>query len=298
MVDIPADFARRLVDREGDPGRVWLESLPGLVDEFLQRWDCTPTSPTIRGGVGIILAVRRHDGTPAVLKISFTHPGNRYEANAFATWDGRGAVLLYERDDAKFAMLLEQAEWQTLEDLGDVDEATAVAGRLARRLAVPAPPDLPRLSDQAAEWEQSLRRNADMTDRLSKRALGAAVATIQDLGDKQPDTMVHGDLHFRNVVRAQREPWLVVDPKGFVGDRAFDALTVLALGADSLREAGDLGAELRRRLAIFADAAEIERERAVRWVQARTVMGVRRGREHGDASWVLPFLVQTAELLA
>jgi streptomycin 6-kinase len=62
-----------------------------------------------------------------------------YEARAFAVWNGRGAVLLYERDDARFAMLLERGDWQTLDDLGDVDEATAVTGQLARRLAVPTP---------------------------------------------------------------------------------------------------------------------------------------------------------------
>ena len=49
---------------------------------------------------------------------------------------------------------------------------------------------------------------------LSRRALDAAVATVQELGREQPDTMVHGDLHYGNIVKAQREPWLAVDPKG------------------------------------------------------------------------------------
>src|SRR5882757_2596507 len=138
MVEIPADFARGVTEREGEPGRAWVESLPGLINEFLHRWQCTPVEPISRGKVGVILPVERDDGVPAVLKISFTHPGNMFEAHAFATWDGRGAVLLYERDDAQFAMLLEQAEWQTLDDLGDVYQATEVIGQLARRLAVPA----------------------------------------------------------------------------------------------------------------------------------------------------------------
>jgi streptomycin 6-kinase len=298
MVEIPEGFSRHTIDREGDPGRAWLATLPGLVDEFLQRWCCTPTAPIMAGKVGIILPVRRHDGLPAVLKISFTHPGNRYEPHAFATWGGRGAVLLYERDDARFAMLLEQAEWQTLGDLGDVDQATAMLGCLARRLAVPAPPELPRLSDRVEEWEEALLEPTDLDHPLSRRALDAALATIQDLGRKQPDTMVHGDLHFGNVVRAQREPWLVVDPKGLAGDLAFDAFRVLVGGADSLLAADDLGAELRRRLAIFADAAEIERERAVRWLQLDVAMGASRGREPGEAAWVSQFLAQVAEILA
>ncbi len=299
MIKIPEAFAQHTIDREGDPGRAWVASLPGLVDELLQRWRCNPTAPMASGNTGIILPVQRHDGTPAVLKISFTHPANQYEAHAFAVWGGRGAVLLYERDDAKFALLLEQAEWQTLDDLGDVDEAIAVTGQLARRLAVPAPPDLPRLSDRARGWDKSLREEAEKLGQpLSQRALGAAVATIQDLALDQPDTMVHGDLHFGNVVPAQRESWLVVDPKGFVGDLASDALRVIRRDADGLLAAKDLGAELRRRLAIFADAAEIERERAIRWAQADAASWALRGRERGDATWMVQAYELVAELLS
>jgi streptomycin 6-kinase len=299
MIEIPADFAQQTVDREGAPGLAWLESLPGLVDEFLQRWRCTPTAPVTSGNVGIILAVQRDDGSPAVLKISFTHPGNLYEAHAFAAWSGRGAVRLYERADDRFAMLLEQGEWQTLDDLGDVDQATAVLGRLARRLAVPAPPELPRLSDWADGWELTLREDPELLGHpLSDRAVGAAMATVQDLARDQPDTMVHGDLHFGNVVRAQREPWLVIDPKGLAGDLAFDAIRVLARGADSLLAAADLGAEVRRRLAIFADAAEIERERVIRWAQADAAMGALRSRKRGDEAWLTNAYERVAEALA
>ncbi|WP_026257667.1 aminoglycoside phosphotransferase family protein [Actinopolymorpha alba] len=299
MIAIPEDFAGQLVDREGDLGRAWLASLPGLVDELLVRWGCTPTAPITRGHLGIIVPTQRRDGSPAVLKVSFTHPANMYEPHAYAVWGGRGAVLLYERDDANFAMLLEQGEWQTLEDLGDVDQATAVTGQLARRLAVPAPPGIPRLADLAEGWEQSLRENAEKLGHpLSQHALGAALATIQDLARKQPDTMVHGDLHFGNVVRAQRELWLVIDPSGLAGDFASDALQVLKRGAASLLQADDLEVELRGRLAIFADATEIDRERAIRWAQAQAAMGAHHSREAGKPAWIIRGHEQIAELLA
>ncbi|KJS51935.1 kinase, partial [Streptomyces rubellomurinus subsp. indigoferus] len=54
-----------------------------------------------------------------------------------------------------------------------------------------------------------------------------AVATVRVLGPRQPDTLVHGDLHARNILRSDREPWLAVDPKGYVGDPAYDAGTLL-----------------------------------------------------------------------
>ncbi len=110
--------------------------------------------------------------------------------------------------------------------------------------------------------------------------------------------MVHGDFHFGNVVRAHREPWLAIDPKGLAGDLAADSFRVLVRGHDSLRAADNPEAELLRRLAIFADAAEIERERVIRWAQLDTMIGAYRARKANDADWIVEFFDQATEVLA
>ncbi|MFC6593709.1 aminoglycoside phosphotransferase family protein [Kitasatospora paranensis] len=50
---------------------------------------------------------------------------------------------------------------------------------------------------------------------------------LREFGADQPDTLVHGDLHFADVLRAEREPWPAIDPKGLVGDPAYDGLALL-----------------------------------------------------------------------
>lgn len=298
MADIPEDFARSTVARESDARQAWLDSLPELVDGLLQRWSCVPVGRMMHGEVGIIVPVRRLDATAAVMKVSFPHPGNAHEADAFATWHGRGAVRLYERDDDHFAMLLERVGSGTLAELEDVDETITVAGQLARRLAVSAPPELPRLSDRAPRWAESLRRDDEVLGHpLPKPVQAAAVATVLELGRDQPDTLVHGDLHCANVLRADREPWLVIDPKGYVGDSAYDALTVLAARFEELQAAADLKTALLRWLTIFADAAGVDRERARRWAQARAVTAAYWGRAHADPAWKIEAIGRVAELL-
>jgi hypothetical protein len=89
------------------------------------------------GGVGVVVPVRRRAGHgDAVLKVSFPHPGNVHEPDAFVAWGGCGAVLLHERDDERFAMLLERVRPSTLAEVEDGDEVVKVAGRLSRRLAI------------------------------------------------------------------------------------------------------------------------------------------------------------------
>ncbi|MFF1844223.1 aminoglycoside phosphotransferase family protein [Streptomyces sp. NPDC058217] len=215
MIGLPEAFARSTVEREGERGAAWLAELPGIVEELLGRWGCVPDGEVMHGGVGVIIPVRRRAEGTAVLKVSFPHPGNVHEPDAFSAWGGRGAVLLYERDDERFAMLLERIRTSTLAEVDDGDEVVTIAGRISRRLAITAPPGLPRLREQADAWEAQLRKDAgELTHTLSRYVVDAAVATVRELGRVQPDTLIHGDLHARNILRAHREPWLAVDPKG------------------------------------------------------------------------------------
>lgn len=278
MIVVPDAFAQATIAREGEAGRLWIAALPAVVDELVQRWSCAPDGPVRHGFVGIVLPVRRRDRSPAVIKVSFPHPGNVHEPDAFAVWRGRGAVRLYERDDARFAMLLERAGSRTLADVTDDDRAVATLGQLSRRLAVDAPPGLPRLSDMVAGWETEMDGH--------RRALDA----LRELD--HPETLVHGDLHDANVLSGDREPWLAIDPKGYVGDPAYDFFTVvhsprLVFAPNPLRA-----------LDVFCEAAEIDRDRARRWTLVRAIESAAWGRRHGEPDWLVEATDKLVHVLA
>ncbi|SOD64352.1 streptomycin 6-kinase/streptomycin 6-kinase [Streptomyces zhaozhouensis] len=308
MFEVPEAFAQDTVAREGEAGTAWLARLPALVDELLERWNCSPDGAAVHGAVGVVVPVRRRpSGEPAVLKVSFPHPGNDHEPHAFTVWAGRGAVLLHERDDERYAMLLERARTASLAEVEDTDEVITVGGRISRLLAVPAPPELPRLSARADEWEARLRLDADeLTHGMDGHTVASAIATVRELGHDQPEVMVHGDLHAGNILRAAREPWLAIDPKGYVGDPAYDGGTLLKARALALLRADDLGRAVRRAVDMFAEAAEVDRERARRWAQFHAVEAAFWGRRHGfhiarqheQAAGLVRFADELAGLLA
>jgi streptomycin 6-kinase len=285
VIEVPEAFARGTVEREGEAGTRWLTGLPSLLGELTDQWGCTPDGDVVHGGVGIVVPVVRRDAAPAVLKVSFPHPGNIHEPDAFAAWRGRGAVRLYERDDARFAMLLERVHGTSLAEVEDIDEVAIVAGRVGRRLAVPAPGGLPRMRDMAEEWERQLLTDAaELEHRLPAPVVDAALRTVRELGPAQPDLLVHGDLHARNLLRAEREPWLAVDPKGWVGDPAYDAGTLLkALSPRllALDDPDDVRRAAQRILDLFAEAAGLDRDRVGRWAQFQVVQACFWGRRHG-----------------
>ena len=77
------------------------------------------------------------------------------------------------------------------------------------------------------------------------------------------DVLLATDLHAGNVLRAQRAPWLVIDPKPFVGHRTYDATQHLLNCSGRLLTAPDT--TIRR----FADLLEVDDERVRLWMFAR-----------------------------
>lgn len=148
-----------------------------------------------------------------------------------------------------------------LAEVEDGDEVRTVAGRLNRCLAIRAPSGLPLLREQVDAWEEQLRMDAE---ELPRQVLDTAVATVRGLGRAQSDT-IHRNFHARNILRAGREPWLAVDPKGYVGDPAYDGGTLLKYRALMLLEADELRKAVHRVVDIFTETAELDRERVQRW---------------------------------
>ena len=262
--------------REGDDGRVWLRELPSMVDAACRRWHCIIDGEPTHGQVALVVPVQ-HPAGPAVLKVSFPHPGNIGEADAQRTFAGRGAVYLLEADDTGLMLVLERAQPQTLADHvahGDcsVEEAIEIAGGLARRLTVVPLPNVEPLAGTMSGWGDQLNEQiAAHPDALPARALDQARETIQHLAADGTPTMLHGDLHYRNILGSHREPWLTIDPKGWFGTAAFDAFTVAAGGREHLSIGDGLHTAITRRVRAFAAAAGVNGDLAVACCQARAV---------------------------
>ncbi|HEY9292409.1 MAG TPA: aminoglycoside phosphotransferase family protein [Microlunatus sp.] len=266
MITVPDKLAVATIAREGDGGRRWIGELPTLAERCLTRWSCVPSGPPTHGGVAMIIPVDSPDG-PAIIKISFRHPGNVDEPAALQAWQGNGAVRLYAHEPADLALLIERVEQRTL-DL-PTDEGLIIGAELSARLSVPAPVGLPSVATECAGWAEQLRdQDQQLGHPLPDRVIAGALEIIDDLGRDRTSTMIHGDLHGENILHADRG-WLVVDPKGRSGTAAFDAMTMCLYRHQELMAATDPVAELRRRIMIFAEVSGVDAALAIRCTQAR-----------------------------
>jgi streptomycin 6-kinase len=255
----------------GRPGGAdWLDRLPEIVGTCAARWSLEVGSPFEPATISYVAPARLPDGAEAVLKVNFPEPESEHEAEALRLWDGRGAVRLLASDPGERALLVERCvPGTTLWEIDDEDEADRIAAGVLRLLWWPAPSGHPfrLLADEAARWADELPGRWEHAGRPCERGLlDDAVAFLRAAGpDQGEQVVVHQDFHGGNVLRAEREPWLAIDPKPLVGEREFDTASLLRDRRDELTRDPSSGRRVRRRLDQLAAELELDRERMRGW---------------------------------
>lgn len=251
----------------------WRAQLQRLTADLLAEWELTPDGPPRAGPASEVLPVRDADGVRLVLKLAYPEPDNAGEADALKAWRGLGAVRLERADPRRGALLLERLGSA---DLGSLDalDACAVVGRLYRRLHLPAGPQLPRLAPLVARWLDELAalgKAVPAPPRFVAQALSAGRALASETRDER---VLHGDLHYANVLAGRREPWLAIDPKGFAGDPCYEPAPLLWSRWDEAVATGDVGGAVRERFYAVVDAAGLDERRCRDWVVVRAMINV------------------------
>ena len=267
-------------------GEAWLHELPAAVERLRDRWELSLGEP-YEGEVSVswVAPAGRRDGSPAVLKVGLPHMEAEHEIDGLRFWNGDPTVRLLDADPTVNAMLLERCESGTrLRELPEPEQDVVIAGLLRRVWRRPGP-DHPfrTLVEMIGAWSDETRANeaswadADLV-REGLEMYASLCSTTRD------DVLLATDLHAGNVLAAQRAPWLVIDPKPFVGDPAYDPTQHLLNCLDRMQR--DARGLIRR----LADLAEVDEERLRSWTFARAA-AEHRGRD--DAS-----LTEVARALA
>lgn len=233
---------------------------------WLDRWRLRPDGEMRITGSSTLIPVRTESGAPAMLKIAYVDEEVR-GGELLERLHGEGVARVLRRLDA--TVLLERAtggrDLVRMVGAGHDDDATRVlceaAGRIHRAPveALRAPPsplvDLPT-------WFRELFAHADELGALHRR--GADLA--RGLLDDPLDTVVlHGDVHHGNVLDFGERGWLAIDPKGLVGERAFDYCNILCNPSHARALAPG---RFERQFGVIIEATSLDPGRFASWVVA------------------------------
>ena len=264
------------------------------LDDALRRWGLTLDGVPREAPNGNVAFVRRGD-IALVLKVVRERGDERHAAAALRHFDGRGCVRLLMSEGG--AILVERAQpGDPLSSLVYADDDDAATGALCDVIAAlhSAPRSgVPNVFPSVEQWGRGFARHhasvggsraidAALLDRAE--TIYSELAASQEEGERR---LLHGDLHHDNVLRDGVRGWLAIDPKGVIGERAYE------LGAALRNPWGDATrcatpAAVERRTRLMAERLGLDRRRVVAWAFAQAVLSAVWSVEDGESPrWAL-----------
>ena len=223
------------------------------------------------------------------------------EIAALRLFDGCGIARLLAADQARGALLIERLQPGTpLATIADDEQATAITVKVMRQLwrrgervgegrngsagdplshspihphsHSPTPP-FPTVAD----WVLGMReRGPEILPRdrsFPASRVDRALGLYADLAaGPTPAGLLHGDLHHTNILTAEREPWLAIDPQGVIGPAIWETGPLLLNELPPEQDTGALRRVLRRRTEQLAAEFGVDHMELVAWGVVRAVL--------------------------
>ncbi|MGH2377233.1 MAG: aminoglycoside phosphotransferase family protein [Candidatus Limnocylindria bacterium] len=242
------------------------------------RWGVTLLEPypdVYPGNLVYRCALR--DGTPAVIK----HEPPRTRDDEFPTgidalihYGGRGMVRLLEVAREERVILTERVvPGRPLWEVPMPESLEAIASVMSKlRKALPDPNLFPSVAAYYRAWPNH-RRLYGGSGPIDRDLFDIGEQLFLELCDASAGPVVlHGDLHYGNVLSSDREGWLAIDPKGLSGEPCYEVGALFRNRIDELYASSDPIQAMRRRVEALADLTGFDRERVRLWALSQAVL--------------------------
>ncbi len=295
MFIIPEEFAHFMIELFGDEGRGWLKRLPTILAGCEERWDLTIGKPMKNLSFNYVAQAVLADGTEVIVKTGLTNefPAQPEVLRHFA---GHGAVRLLDYDEQERVMLMECLRpGRSLRTVQDDEAAIAAVIGVMRKLWRPLPQkqctfSFPTVSDWGKGFARLRTTYKGGTGPFPVELFEKAEKLYAELcASMVEEVLLHGDLHQDNILSAEREPWLTVDPKGVIGEPAYETGAILHNFWPDILAASQPKQVMARRIDQFCAELGFERERVYGWGFSQAVLSAAWGLEDigkvADEGW-------------
>ncbi|HEX5707462.1 MAG TPA: aminoglycoside phosphotransferase family protein [Pyrinomonadaceae bacterium] len=287
-VFIPPKLARTVTGEFGERGAAWLARLPEQLREVSEHFRLRVGKPYQDLSYNYVARAETEDGTPVVLKLGVPHRELLTEAETLTLYEGAQALVsLLGGAPDEGVLILERLEPGTPLREVDDEEATEVVASLMRELRRLPTEDstLPTVADWGRGFAR-VRALKGSAHEFPAEILDEAESAFFELDESCDERVVlHGDLHHWNVCAAARRPWLAIDPKGVVGDPAYEVGAFLRNPLPEILAASRPERIIRRRVEVFSARLGFPAERLLRWGFAQAVLSACWGFEGRDEGW-------------
>lgn len=281
---IPDDFRKRFCDVYGAIGAEWLATLPERVALWQARLNVQGLQLAPGLSYNLVFFGRTGEGAPIVLKAAPEAGPLASEAAALNGFGvARAAAVLTALPEEGLLLTERLQPGRRLSEVATEREALDIVAGLFRA-GWPAAPELPL--DDLATFTRSLERAAEAPGQLDGDLLRAASVMLRSLlAAPGPVRMLHGDLHYDNILTDAAQGYRLIDPKGLRGDPGFDLGYLVSRTMPLGRDALPLAQAVELRLRVLTESFAIERGRLAAWAFVAAALSAAWTQEdHGDVS--------------
>lgn len=262
----PSIFETNNINLYGTRGKEWLNSLPQQIKSILATHHLSALTPVNNLSYNYVLSGFQ-DSQPIILKLSLDITGLQREASALKAFAGCGAINVLAED--KGLLLLECATpGTTLKSYfpsKDADALRITCDLIKRLHQAPLPKmGFPHIKD----WLSALDKEWDIPDHFLIKA-----RTLRDtlLSLSYQPVLLHGDLHHDNILSSQND-WVIIDPKGVIGDPAFEVGAFIRNPLPEILEHKDVKTIITNRIQSFAEILNIPEKKIQNWCYVEAVL--------------------------
>lgn len=282
---LPEKFVRLMTESHGASGAKWLAELPKIIAEIEANWQIKVGDSFENLSYHFVVPCRLYSGDEAVLKIGFPEQDSPVfnEAETLKLYNGQGAVKFLNLDEERLALLLEILKpGKTLREYfrGSEEECAGIAIKVLQKI-IRKPPEnnnFVRLEKWFAGFERAAKTN------FPAETLKKARKFYEELSNAET-FLIHGDFHHENILSASREPFLVIDPKGIVGQIGYEISVFLNNHVWILKDDKDLIEKTQKVVRQFSEAFEIAPEVLKKWAYAQCTLSAWWTFEENGKNW-------------
>jgi streptomycin 6-kinase len=275
---IPEDFACFMIELFGEEGRAWLDRLPAILAACEERWNLTIGAPVGNLSFNYVAPAILADGTEVIVKTGLTNEFPS-QPRALRHFDGHGMAQLLAYDERDAVMLLERLKPGTsLRAVEDDEIAISAAADVMRKIWRPLPQKhypFPIVSDWGKGFARLREQYNGRTGPFPPAIFDKAEKLYAELSASMAEpVLLHGDLHQDNILSAEREPWLAVDPKGVIGEPVFETGALLRNFWPDILSIPNPKSLMARRIDQLSAELGFDRKRIYDWGFSQAVLSV------------------------
>lgn len=260
-------FEQNIIHLYGEKGKQWLDSLPKLITQVKVAYGLSDLKPVNNLSYNYVLSGFQ-GSEPIILKLSLDIDGLRREAVALMALKGFGVVKILS-ENAGLLLLERATPGVSLKSYFPEkdDEAIHITVNVIKRLhnaLVSSSHAFPHIRD----WLEALDGDLKIPAKTLEKA---RQLRSQLLETSKSYVLLHGDLHHNNILQ-NGDGWVVIDPKGVMGEPAYEIAAFIRNPMPELLNHSDAANIIHNRITRFAKFLELPSERILKWCFVQVVL--------------------------